>query len=82
MAGALGLSLAGPRRYGGVMVGDAFMGEGGRREATAVDIRHALALYRVADALLIGLLVIGAALAVYVASDRAMMIFWMSDVPS
>ena len=53
-AGALGLALAGPRVYGGVTVDDAVMGDG-RREATAADIRAALALYRRADALLIGL---------------------------
>lgn len=52
-AGALGLSLAGPRSYGGEMVHDRFMGDG-RREATSADIRRALALYRTADALLIG----------------------------
>ena len=55
VAGALGLALAGPRSYGGVMVDDVFMGEGGRREADATDIRKALRLYRVADALLIAL---------------------------
>jgi adenosylcobinamide-phosphate synthase len=60
MAGALGLALAGPRAYGGVTVTDAFMGEGGRREATAADIRRALKLYDTADALLIGLAVLGA----------------------
>jgi adenosylcobinamide-phosphate synthase len=54
MAGALGLALAGPRSYGGVKVDDALMGNG-RRAATAADIRRALALYRRADALLIGL---------------------------
>lgn len=53
MAGALGLALAGPRTYGGVRVDDAIMGEGGRREATAADIRRALTLYRRADALLV-----------------------------
>ena len=37
MAGALGLSLAGPRVYGGVMVDDATMGDG--RDANAQDIR-------------------------------------------
>jgi len=52
MAGALGLSLAGPRVYGGVRVDDATMG-GGRRDANASDIRRALALYRRADAVLI-----------------------------
>jgi adenosylcobinamide-phosphate synthase len=52
MAGALGLSLAGPRIYGGAPVEDAFMGDG-RREADATDIRRALALYRTADAILL-----------------------------
>ena len=52
MAGALGLALGGPRLYGGVAVNDGLMGDG-RREATAADIRAALALYRRADALLI-----------------------------
>ncbi|MBE7185699.1 MAG: cobalamin biosynthesis protein CobD [Methylobacterium mesophilicum] len=51
MAGALGLALAGPRIYGGVTVEDAFMGEGGRREADAADIRRALRIYGTADAL-------------------------------
>jgi adenosylcobinamide-phosphate synthase len=54
MAGALGLKLAGARRYGGVWVEDAFMGDG-RREAGAADIRAALKLYRRADAILIAL---------------------------
>ncbi|WP_269929720.1 adenosylcobinamide-phosphate synthase CbiB [Aminobacter sp. HY435] len=54
MAGALGLALAGPRAYGGVMVEDAFMGAGGRREANAQDIRSALRLYWTADAILVG----------------------------
>jgi adenosylcobinamide-phosphate synthase len=53
MAGALGLALAGPRVYDGVRIDDALMGNG-RREATAADIRAALALYRRADAILIG----------------------------
>jgi adenosylcobinamide-phosphate synthase len=56
MAGALGLALAGPRVYGGVTVEDAFMGEGGRREATSADIVRALALYHVADLFLMALL--------------------------
>jgi adenosylcobinamide-phosphate synthase len=55
MAGALGLSLAGPRVYGGVTVDDAVMGDG-RRDAGAADIFRALALYRRADAILIALL--------------------------
>jgi adenosylcobinamide-phosphate synthase len=61
MAGALGLALAGPRVYGGVTVDDALMGDG-RREASAVDIRAALALYRRADGILIALVAIGALL--------------------
>ena len=52
MAGALGLSLAGPRVYDGVMVDDALMGHG-RRDARPADIRAALRLYLLADALLI-----------------------------
>jgi adenosylcobinamide-phosphate synthase len=47
MAGALGLSLSGPRIYAGVRVDDVFMGDG-RRDATASDIRRALLLYQVA----------------------------------
>jgi adenosylcobinamide-phosphate synthase len=55
MAGALGLALAGPRVYGGVIVEDVCMGSGGRREATSADIRRALALYRIADLVLMAL---------------------------
>jgi adenosylcobinamide-phosphate synthase len=61
IAGALGLSLGGPRVYGGVRVDDAVMG-GGRWDANAADIRRALALYRRADALLIALLAVAALL--------------------
>ena len=60
-AGALGLSLGGPRTYGGERIEDATMGNG-RWDATAVDIRRALALYRRADAILIGLIAASAAL--------------------
>jgi adenosylcobinamide-phosphate synthase len=59
MAGALGLSLAGPRVYGGVTVDDAAMGDG-RRDATAADIRRALRLYRCADALLLAVVAVTA----------------------
>jgi adenosylcobinamide-phosphate synthase len=45
IAGALGLQLGGRRLYDGVMVEDAFMGNG-RRGANATDIRRALSLYR------------------------------------
>jgi adenosylcobinamide-phosphate synthase len=47
MAGALGLRLAGPRVYGGVLVDDHWMGDG-RAEATAQDIDRALMIYRIA----------------------------------
>lgn len=57
MAGALGLRLAGPRRYAEGLVEDHWMGDG-RSEATAADIRRALKLYAMA-----GILLFGAALA-------------------
>ncbi len=63
MAGALGLALAGPRVYGTHHVDDAWMNEGGRREATADDIRRALSLYRKAGAALGALLLAGMVLA-------------------
>ena len=50
MAGALGLRLAGPRRYGGEVVDDAWMGDG-RQAATLADLRAALGLYRRACAI-------------------------------
>ena len=50
MAGALGMRLAGPRSYGGVVVQDGWMGDG-RSEAGPDDIRHGLKLYRRACAL-------------------------------
>jgi len=62
MAGALGVALAGPRSYGGVMGDFAYMGDG-RREVTAADIRRALRLFWVADVLLMALLgVVGLAI--------------------
>jgi adenosylcobinamide-phosphate synthase len=63
MAGALGLRLAGPRIYSGVLVDDHWMGDG-RTEATAQDIDRALVIYRVAFA---GTLLIVAALGLLVA---------------
>jgi adenosylcobinamide-phosphate synthase len=54
MAGALGLALAGPRVYGGVLVEEPTMGQG-RRNAGAADIRAALELYRRADLILIAI---------------------------
>jgi adenosylcobinamide-phosphate synthase len=44
MAGALGLRLAGPRRYGNRVVDDAWMGRGDT-EAGPADIDRALTLY-------------------------------------
>jgi adenosylcobinamide-phosphate synthase len=44
MAGALGLALAGPRRYGGTLVQDAWLGTG-RARAEATDIVAALRVY-------------------------------------
>lgn len=44
MAGALGLSLAGPRRYPGIVVDDPWIGEGTGR-ATPGDITRALTLF-------------------------------------
>ncbi len=53
-AGALGLALAGPRRYGGHVVDDPWIG-GGRARATAHDIRRALYLYVIACLIVAGL---------------------------
>jgi adenosylcobinamide-phosphate synthase len=55
MAGCLGLRLAGPRRYGGQLVEDAWMGDGTPR-ATPSDIRRALRILVRACALSAGLL--------------------------
>jgi adenosylcobinamide-phosphate synthase len=64
MAGALGLRLAGPRTYHGVLVDDHWMGDG-RAGATARDIDRALTIYRVAFG---GALLIVAAIAVLIVS--------------
>ena len=45
MAGALGLALAGPRRYGGEIVEDHWMNAEGRQDASSADIRRGLALF-------------------------------------
>ena len=60
MAGGLGLALAGPRRYGGQLVDDAWMGDG-RRDATADDIRRALHVYIRAGVLLAMMVALGLA---------------------
>jgi adenosylcobinamide-phosphate synthase len=61
MAGALGLALAGPRRYPEGVVVDAWVGDGTARAATS-DIFRALSLYKLA-CLLEGGLLLGAWLA-------------------
>jgi adenosylcobinamide-phosphate synthase len=48
MAGAIGVALAGPRRYHGELVMDHWMGKGGTPYASAIDIRRALHLYMLA----------------------------------
>ena len=58
MAGALGFAVAGPRRYGGRTVEDAWMGDG-RRDLGSKDVRAALRHYAVASALLAALLAAG-----------------------
>jgi adenosylcobinamide-phosphate synthase len=55
MAGALGLSLAGPRRYAGELVDDAWMGDG-RAAANPADIRRGLRLLVLACGLAAALL--------------------------
>jgi adenosylcobinamide-phosphate synthase len=57
MAGALDLSLAGPRRYGEIVVTDPWLGDG-RARATPADMRRALMVFVVAC--LIQVLVLGA----------------------
>ncbi len=56
MAGALGLALAGPRRYGNVIVDDPYLNARGRADARPEDIRRALRVF-VGGACLIGVLV-------------------------
>lgn len=46
MAGALGLALAGPRRYGGELFMEASLNASGRSLADAGDIRNGLAVYQ------------------------------------
>ena len=63
MAGALGLALAGPRRYADGLVADPWLGDG-RARAGVADIRRGLQLYRLACFLEGGLL-LGAWLATH-----------------
>jgi adenosylcobinamide-phosphate synthase len=57
MAGALGLRLAGPRVYGNTHVDDAWMGDG-RADATTLDLRLAMSLYKRACALQIAVVLV------------------------
>ena len=57
MAGALGLALAGPRRYAGHVVDDPFLNPAGRRDAAPGDIAKALKVLRIATGLT-GILVV------------------------
>jgi adenosylcobinamide-phosphate synthase len=63
MAGALGLALAGPRRYPEGLVADPWLGDGNARAATS-DIVRALHLYRLACLIEAGML-LGAWLAAH-----------------
>ena len=65
MASALGLALAGPRRYAGIIVSDPFVNASGRRDANPTDIRRALRIYLTANAILFALVVVAAALALW-----------------
>lgn len=58
MAGALGISLAGPRIYGGVRVEEPMINAAGRAVATAEDIRLGLSIFgRACDALVLAAVV-------------------------
>jgi adenosylcobinamide-phosphate synthase len=60
MAGALGVALAGPRRYGGLVVDDDWMGVGNRTEATPDDINRSLRVTQAAGIVLVAItLVLG-----------------------
>ena len=63
-AGALGLALGGPRRYGEVAVDGAWLNRGGRAEAGVADIRSAL---RLIDRAWLVLLVVTAVIALAIA---------------
>ena len=60
MAAALGLALAGPRRYAGIIVSAPFLNATGRRDANPTDIRRALRVYLVANAIFFALVAVAA----------------------
>lgn len=59
MAGALGVRLAGPRRYDGHVVGGAWMGEG-RMSASSADVRASVRLAIAANAIFAGFVAVTA----------------------
>jgi adenosylcobinamide-phosphate synthase len=63
LAGALGLALGGPRRYGETAVDGAWLNEAGRAGAGPADIRRAIRLIDTAWAIMLVLIASGATLA-------------------
>ncbi|MBB4066958.1 adenosylcobinamide-phosphate synthase CbiB [Gellertiella hungarica] len=63
MAGALGIQLAGPRIYGGVMVSEPMMNGSGRAAIGAAEIGAAVDLFLTACSVLLALVAAGAVLA-------------------
>ncbi|MBE7638135.1 cobalamin biosynthesis protein CobD [Sneathiella sp. P13V-1] len=58
VAGALGISLAGPRIYGGKLTNDIWMNEAGVKDVGAAHLGRALSLYRLSVLLLVGVLAV------------------------
>ena len=65
-AGALGLALGGPRRYGDAAIEGAWLNLGGRREAGPADIRAAVRLIDWAWGLLLTATIFGALIALWI----------------
>jgi len=65
LAGALGIALAGQRRYGEKLVDDAWMNRDGTRDARPADIERGLRLYLVSSILLWGLVALGLLIALW-----------------
>ncbi len=65
MAAALGVALAGPRRYAGIIVSDPFVNATGRRDANPTDIRRALRVYVAASAAFFAIVAVVAALVLW-----------------
>jgi adenosylcobinamide-phosphate synthase len=63
LAGALGIALGGPRRYGDMAVDGAWLNAGGRRHVNERDIRAAIRVVETAWGLLAGLIVVAALIA-------------------